>query len=182
MVQRLRNLITVSCFAQQAPPPPHTHTGAPTQKGNANKSAINWMVKRKKIYASINPWEGGWGFCLIVKVLTAGSLTTSFWASFSFCDPFQGHSHLDPTGHHTALFVLHWINFTDGKKQILFKIKRHYEMLSKAAQYEREKNCEKDSFPGSATSQATNSRRVKGQSHCSHTMGQILLPSNDDFD
>lgn len=51
MVQRLRNLITVSCFAQ----PPLLPAGAPKQKGNANKSEINWTTKKRKKKKSMRP-------------------------------------------------------------------------------------------------------------------------------
>lgn len=95
MVQRLQNLITVSCFAR----PPLLPAGSPRQKGNANKNEINWTAKKKrKIYASINSVrEGQVGLCFFflgrmwVLSQTAGSLSICCLSSFLSAQPGQPH-------------------------------------------------------------------------------------------
>lgn len=86
MLQRLRNLITVSCFAQLHPLPPLERT---SKKGNANKSQINWKAKKKKSMRPLTLRRRGeviiwffWGdsFVFLLAGLqsqTAGSLPTS---------------------------------------------------------------------------------------------------------
>lgn len=81
MLQRLRNLITVSCFAQLHPLPPLERT---SKKGNANKSQINWKAKKKKSMRPLTPRRRGeviiwffWGDSFVFLLAGLQSQTAS---------------------------------------------------------------------------------------------------------